>query len=256
VKYPALLLTVATAVVGGVAFVQWWRTHNIGPVRRGAVLAAEHGCLSCHGPAGRPADPHPAGTGGAPSFEHGDVTEYARDPGEIREWIEDGQPRRLREEQPPDEPPPLLSMPAFRGILTPAEARHLVAWVEAVSDFGPIPGAPRSGREVASRLGCFGCHGPQGRGDTPNPGSLKGYIPSWSGDDYPELVRDEQELGEWIRDGAPRRLRAHPIASFFMERQSIRMPAFGDRVSDDEIRRIAEYIRWLREDASAAADAE
>lgn len=244
-KLSAFLLLLVVGLLVGVGFVGWWRAHNIGPVQRGAVLATEHGCLACHGPAGRPDDPHPEGTGGAPSFGRDDVTEYARDASEIREWILDGKPRRLREEQK-DEPPPLVAMPGFRGVLGDAEVDHLVAWVRAVSDFGPIPEPAAAGRDLASRLGCFGCHGPQGRGDTPNPGSLKGYIPSWSGPDYPELVRDETELREWIRDGGPARLRGSSVASFFLKRQLIRMPAFGDRVSDGEARQIADYIRWLR----------
>ena len=247
-----LVLAPVVVLVGGLMGIQWWRTHNVGPVQRGAALAVSHGCVVCHGTAGRPADPHPGGTGGAPSFGHEDVTEYARDQAEIREWILDGKPRRLREEQA-DEPPALFTMPAFRGVLAGNEVDHLVAWVKAVSDFEELPEAAADGRELASRLGCFGCHGPQGRGDTPNPGSLKGYVPSWSGDDYPELVRDEAELREWIRDGAPKRLRESSVAAFFMGRQTIRMPAFGDRVSDEEIRRIAEYIRWLREDSRPAS---
>ena len=93
---------------------------------------------------------------------------------------------------------------------------------------------------------CFACHGPQGRGDTPNPGSLKGYLPSWSGEDFPELARDDGEIRDWIRDGAPRRLREHPVAAFFLRRQAIRMPAYGARVGDPEIARITAYIRWLR----------
>ena len=83
------------------------------------------------------------------------------------------------------------------------------------------------GRDAAARLGCFACHGPQGRGDTPNPGSLKGHIPSWSGADFLELARDEGEIREWIREGAPRRLRDNPVAAFFLRRQAIRMPAYG-----------------------------
>ena len=98
---------------------------------------------------------------------------------------------------------------------------------------------------MAARLGCFACHGPQGRFDTPNPGSLKGYIPSWSGADFPELARDEGEIREWIRDGSPKRLRDNPVAAFFMRRQAIRMPAYGDRVSEEEVRRITAYIGWL-----------
>ena len=125
----------AAILTAGAAGVGWWRTHAIGPVERGWRLASRHGCLSCHGSAGRPEDPHPAGTGGAPSFSHEDVTEYARDESKIREWIRDGKPRRLRE---------------------------------------------------------------------------------------------------------------NPVAAFFLERQLVRMPAFGPEVTDDEIEQIETYIAWLR----------
>lgn len=240
-----LLLTV---VLAGLAAVAWWRLHNVGPVQRGARLAAERGCLSCHGPAGRLADPDGArGIGSVPSFEHEDVTAYAKSEAEIREWILDGKPRRLREtEGGAAENEPVLRMPVWRGRLSPAETDQLVAYVKAVSDFDPVPDAVAEGRDIAARLGCFACHGPQGRFDTPNPGSLKGYIPAWNGRDFPELARDEGEIREWIRDGSPRRLRGNPLAAFFMKRQAIRMPAYGDRVSEDEVRRITAYIGWLR----------
>jgi mono/diheme cytochrome c family protein len=110
-----------------------------------------------------------------------------------------------------------------------------------------------AGRDAAARAGCFACHGPQGRGDTPNPGSLKGYIPSWSGTDFPELARDDAEIREWVRDGAPRRLRQHRVASIFLRRAAIRMPAYGDRVTDAELDAIVGYIRWLRQPVPGAA---
>jgi mono/diheme cytochrome c family protein len=242
-----LATTIALLAVVGVAAVAWWRSHNIGPVQRGARLAAARGCLSCHGAGGRLADPDGSrGIGSVPAFDHDDLTSYARDEAEIREWILDGKPRRLREE-PAAEPEPLLQMPAWRGRLSPAEVDHLVAFVKAVSDFDPLPEAAAAGRDVAARLGCFSCHGPQGRFDTPNPGSLKGYVPAWSGADFPELARDDGEIAEWIRDGSPRRLRENPVAAFFLRRQAIRMPAYGDRASEDEVRQITAYIRWLRE---------
>ena len=241
-----LALALPVAVLTGLAGIAWWRSHSVGPVQRGARLASERGCLSCHGLAGRLSDPDGVlGIGSIPSFEHDDVTGYAKSEGEIREWILDGKPRRLREAAD-GAPEPLLRMPAWRGRLSPAEVDQLVAYVKAISDFDPFPDAVSQGREAASRLGCFACHGPQGRFDTPNPGSLKGYIPAWSGTDFPELARDEGEIREWIRDGSPRRLRDHPVAAFFMRRQAIRMPAYGDRVSEDEARQITAYIAWLR----------
>jgi mono/diheme cytochrome c family protein len=245
----ALALT-ALAVLGGLAGLSWWRSHDVGPVQRGARLAADQGCLACHGPAGRLADPEGApGIGSVPSFDHDDVTTYAKSEAEIREWILDGKPRRLREEGG-GEPEPVLQMPAWRGRLSPREVDHLVAWIKAVSDFDPIPEAAAAGRDAAARLGCFACHGPQGRFDTPNPGSLKGHILSWTGRDFAELARDDGEVREWILYGSPRRLRENKVAAFFLRRQAIRMPAYGERVREEEVRQIIEYIRWLRWDHS------
>jgi len=252
---PRRLLALAVPVAGLVGFsgLGWWRERAVGDVERGARVAAASGCLSCHGPAGRLADPEGTrGIGSVPSFEHEDVTAYAKSADEIREWILDGKPRRLLEEEG-DEPPPALRMPAWRGRLTERAVDELVAYVKAVADYDAIPAGAAEGRAIASRLGCFACHGPQGRGDTPNPGSLKGHIPSWSGADFPELARDEREIREWVREGAPRRLREHPVAAFFLRRQTIRMPAYGDRVTDAELRAIVGYVRWLRGPDGAAA---
>jgi mono/diheme cytochrome c family protein len=239
-------------VASGLAALRWWRTHDVGPVQRGARLAAERGCLACHGAGGRLADPEGTlGVGSVPSFEHDDVTSYAKSEAEIREWILDGKPGRLREAQG-DEPAPVLQMPAWRDRLSSREVDQLVAYVKAVSEFDPIPEAAAAGRDAAARLGCFSCHGAQGRFDTPNPGSLKGHIPSWTGSDFLELARDDGEIREWIRDGSPRRLREDPVAAFFLRRQAIRMPAYGSRVSDEDLAQIVGYIQWLRTDGPPA----
>ena len=239
--------SVVLAAVVSVALVAWWRGRSVGPVTRGGRIAAARGCLGCHGPGGQLADPDGARqVGSVPTFGHDDVTGYARSAAEIREWILDGRPRRLAEDEG-EGPPPVLRMPAWRGRLSDEEVGHLVAYLRAVSEFDPVPaGPPAEGRDLAATLGCFACHGPQGRGDTPNPGSLKGYIPSWSGEDFPELARDDGEIREWIRDGAPRRLRENPVAAFFLRRQAIRMPAYGARVTDAEVVQVTAYIRWLR----------
>ena len=248
-----VLLALAVLALAVAVGVDWWRTHAIGDVGHGSRLAVASGCLACHGPAGRLADPDGArGIGTVPSFDHDDVTEYAKSADEIREWILDGQPRRLRGEKT-DEPAPALRMPAWRGRFSEREVGALAAWVRAVSDFDALPAAAAAGRDAAARLGCLACHGPQGRGDTPNPGSLKGYIPSWSGTDFPELARDDGEIREWVRDGVPRRLRENPVASFFIRRQAIRMPAYGMRVTEAELAQIVGYIRWLRSSQASGA---
>ena len=123
----------------------------------------------------------------------------------------------------------------------------LVAYIKAVGDVErpQEPGA-EAGRAAAERLGCFGCHGPQGRGTPPNPRSFKGYIPAWDGADFADLARSDAEIREWIVDGRPRRLREDRLARFFMDRQVIQMPAYRGRITPDEVEQIVRYIRWLR----------
>ena len=123
----------------------------------------------------------------------------------------------------------------------------LVAYIKAVADADrPTEARAAAGREAAERLGCFGCHGPQGRGNLHNPRSLRGYIPSWDGPDLPELARDDAEIAEWILDGRPRRLQSDRLARFFMDRQVIQMPAYRGRIFPDDVERIVQYIRWQR----------
>jgi mono/diheme cytochrome c family protein len=144
-------------------------------------------------------------------------------------------------------------MPAWRGRLSDAQVDDLVAYLRAVAA-ADLPEDPTAlkGHAVAERLGCFGCHGPGGRGAGRNPGSLKGYIPPWDGRDFAELVADERELREWVLRGRPQRLAENPLARFFLDRQVIRMPAFRDQVTEEDLRALVAYISWLRAPVSAS----
>jgi mono/diheme cytochrome c family protein len=249
VNRAGIVLALALVAAGAGAALHRWRTHNVGPVQRGLSVAFARGCFACHGPGGVTGLPDAGpGIGDVPAFSREELRGSARDEGEIREWILDGMPRRLREEAgTAGERAPLLRMPAWRSVLSDRETRDLVAYVKAVSDFDLPPSGPISdGREVAAKRGCFGCHGPQGRGNAPNPGSLKGYIPSWDGGDFPDLARDEAEVREWILDGSPLRLRESRLAAYFLGRQTVQMPAYRGRLGDDEVERLLDYVRWLR----------
>jgi mono/diheme cytochrome c family protein len=244
-----VLATGALALVLACAYfaVRFWRGLNVGPVERGSRVAQSHGCFTCHGPGGLRGYEDDGRVGSVPPFTPDEVSAHAKTTEEIREWILDGMPRRLRDQPAEPGEPPIITMPAWRDVLSAREVDDLVAYVVAVSDFGPAPdGQALAGRQAAVTLGCFQCHGPQGRGNPANPGSLKGYIPSWDGADYPELVRDDAELREWIRDGSPRRLREHRIASYFIEKQAVKMPAYKDRVKEEELQALAAYIKWVR----------
>jgi mono/diheme cytochrome c family protein len=60
------------------------------------------------------------------------------------------------------------------------------------------------------------------------------------------LVRDEEELRQWVRNGASDRFLANPVARRILETQAIAMPAYRDHVSDEDLRAIAAYIAWVR----------
>jgi mono/diheme cytochrome c family protein len=244
----ALLLLLGVCVSAAIAW-RAWRSRGIAPVQRGFVVAASSGCFGCHGAGGATGFDDPDGRlGTVPPFSRDALLAYAKSEGEIREWIADGMPRRLQQDAGAHEgEPSLLAMPAWRGRLSEGQIDDLVAYVKAVSDYErPEDATAEFGRQTAERLACFGCHGPQGRGSLPNPGSFKGYIPSWDGEDFPELARDDAEIRQWIVHGRPDRLAEHPVARFFMRRQAVQMPAYGDRLTDTELDALVAYIRWLR----------
>src|SRR5262249_34183189 len=141
----------------------------------------------------------------------------------------------------------LLAMPAYRSRLTRGETDDLVAYVLAVSQFGTIDDPKAAdGHEAAIRYGCFGCHGPEGRGLVADPGSLKGYVPPGAGPDYPDLVRSDAELRQWVKDGTIDRSRGNPVARRILETEALKMPAFGGRMQPEELEALVAYVKWVR----------
>jgi mono/diheme cytochrome c family protein len=246
----ALILVLALAAAGfaaGAAFLAarrgWEHAALDTPVQRGRAIARRMGCFGCHGEGGGQPIRNPGSKeGDVPGWTGGTWMMWNNDEADVRAWILDGHPAHREADAAA-----LIKMPAFASRLTRKDAADLVAYVLAASQFGPIAD-PRAdaGHEVASKLGCFGCHGAEGRGLVMNPGSLKGYIPPWDGADYADLVHGESELGEWVREGSCARLRANPIARRFMNGQAIAMPAYHDRVSDDDLGALSAYIAWVR----------
>jgi mono/diheme cytochrome c family protein len=139
-----------------------------------------------------------------------------------------------------------IHMPAFRDWVNEEVLDALVAFVRSRSDLlEPSGESAVRGAKIASENGCFACHGAMGSGGLPNPGSLKGYIPGFSGPDFAELVHNDDELREWIWKGTIARLADDPIASVFLDRQRIQMPAYERFLTRSEMDDLMAYIRWL-----------
>lgn len=248
-RQAAAFLLVA-GLLGYAAF-RYWRTKNVGAVQRGWIVAHQSGCFTCHGPGGIRGMADPGyGLDEIPPFSGGLITMYVNNEAEIREWILDGMPRRVRDdpEQRKLREKAVIRMPAWRGLLSDRQLYDLVSYVKAVSDFEkPKDEKAEEGRKVAERFGCFNCHGPQGRGTMPNVRAFKGYIPAWDGADFPELAESDAEIRQWVLDGGTTRFAHNPLARFFIERQPIKMPAYRGHIADAEVDRVVDYIHWLRQ---------
>lgn len=220
------------------------------PSVRGHRLAAELGCFACHGPGGAGGVPNKGSEEGhVPAFTEQTQMMYVKTTDDLREYILDGAPKRRRED--PDYRARMeaaaVQMPAYRKFVSLRQVDDLVAFLRAASgQVGPEEGAASKGADKVIELGCFACHGPLGAGGVANPGSLKGYIPAFWGDDFDELVRSDEELRQWIAKGHVPRISEHPIGGFFFRRQAIKMPAYEKIASADDIAAIAAYVRWIR----------
>lgn len=216
---------------------------------RGRQVAERSGCFTCHGPGGTGGVPNPGSEEGeVPGFTGGTPMMYANSEQELREYILDGAPARKRNDPHYRETVrrSLLAMPAYREVLSPREVDDLLAYLRAASGLlVPDDSLAAQGQELALRLGCFQCHGPMGARGPANPGSFKGYIPGWWGNDFRELVRDDGELREWIEEGSIARLRNHWLARRYIEGQRVSMPAYKNFLSDEEIRALMAYVRWV-----------
>lgn len=221
------------------------RLREDGPVPRGARLSARLGCGACHLPRGGVEIPNPGSRlGTVPAFGNGSLRKYAKTRRAAEEIVRNGSPSKASGLTP------VIFMPAYGGTLSEREIADLVSYVRAMEgegDYGLEDPAAGMGWALASKHGCFSCHGPMGEGGVPNPGSLTGSVPGFLGTEYADLVRSRAELHEWIRTGLSTRVANRPLAMRFLEAQRISMPAFPKEVlSDDEMAAIETYITAAR----------
>lgn len=218
---------------------------------RGYRVALRAGCFNCHGPNGSGGVKNPGSEEKeVPGFSGGTPMMWVKAEGELREYILDGAPARKRADPHYKQKmeAQLLAMPAYRGYLSAREVEELIAYVRAVSGLiTPPDDATAQGQDLAYRLGCFNCHGPMGAGISANPGSLKGYIPGWWGEDFRDLVRSDDELRDWILDGEIPRLRDNAIAQYFIGRQRVYMPSYRRLLTDAQLAALVRYVRWVNQ---------
>jgi len=218
---------------------------------RGRRAAIRLGCFGCHGPEGVGGVANPGSEEGeVPAFIEQTQMMYVTSTNELREYVHDGAPARQLAD--PDYVAGVeraaLRMPAYRDYVSSAELDDLVAYLRAVSgQVAPREREAAKGAGLALDLDCFGCHGPLGAGGVANPGSFKGYVPGFWGDDFDELVADDRELRAWIADGRIARLAEHPIGGRFIREQRLQMPAYGRHLDADAIDALVAYVRWIRD---------
>jgi len=236
-------------LVAGVLAWSMWLRPRLPAAERGRRLAEKVGCFACHGAEGGRGTANPGRRDRSVPTWDGDLMMFADGEQDVREWIRDGRPaeRARSRSWQAQRDSGALRMPAFGRRLTRAQIDDLVACVRALAgEPGPQTPRPQRGLERAEALGCTGCHGAGGRFARPNSGSLKGYVPSWDGTDFAELVRDRGEFDQWVTDGVSRRFAANPMAQFFLRRASLRMPAYRRFLGAGDLDTLWAYVRWLR----------
>lgn len=227
-----------------------WRWEQ-NPVLRGQSLAQASGCLGCHDPVAGLEIPNPGSSWGAiPWFEPGGVMMTSGGRQEIEEFIRYGAPRAWLDDPAMtlDLEAQLIRMPAYEHLLGEREIDDLVAWSMAVEGIDLPRGDPAvaMGRRLARTHGCVSCHGIEGAGGVPNPGSLGGFVPGFRGNNFEDLVRDEAEFREWVLDGTSARLGGQAMVRFFWERQALQMPAYRGHLEAEEVSHLWSWIQAIR----------
>lgn len=252
-KILARVVLAGVILLAGAGLVLWltFLRPNLPPAEKGRRLAEKLGCFACHGPEGIRGTNNPGRTDQTvPSYE-GALMMFATSESDIREWIKFGVPakRAKSESWQKEKEAGVLKMPAFGERLSEKEIDYLVEFVKAVNGWEkPQESLAQRGLNRAEELGCFGCHGAGGRLARPNSGSLKGYVASWVGPDFEELVKNKEEFNEWVTDGVCKRLEKNPIAKYFLNRAVLKMPAFEKHLQPGDLEAIWAYVRWLREE--------
>jgi mono/diheme cytochrome c family protein len=135
-------------------------------------------------------------------------------------------------------------MPVWGPVISRSQVADLVAYIRAglpkvhYADPVPVPrdqGAAVAGAALYVRYGCINCHGPNGLGGVPNPGSPDKAIPPLSGQDFRKEFDTDAKIIDVIRSGSV--IGKPPIAS---------MPHWGGIIANRDLQALAAYIKTLK----------
>jgi mono/diheme cytochrome c family protein len=260
-------VTAALLLLVMVAFYHYEARGELSPVARGEQLAQAQGCFACHGRSEEEPRANfrrtPSGTWRAkpvPTFWQNGIDSVDV----LVDWIAHGCPPGEKERHQQL----FVQMPAYDGLLARSDQEAIAAWILAQSlprllghggeaeKSGDAEGERsveallRGGDQLSRQHGCYQCHGELGQGGVPNPSSFKGYIPGFFGADFRALTANgnRAEILHWIEHGRGRAIEAGPLgrfATFFVDRQRIGMPAYGDRLTAAEKTLFVDYLLHL-----------
>jgi mono/diheme cytochrome c family protein len=99
------------------------------------------------------------------------------------------------------------------------------------------------GQALADKLGCFRCHGPDGKGGVPNPGSKDGEAPGFQGGMLMMYVQKDEEIREYILDGISRSKQKDRHYVERMRQAALQMPAYRDSLSAQDLEDLVIYLK-------------
>jgi mono/diheme cytochrome c family protein len=114
------------------------------------------------------------------------------------------------------------------------------------------------GDRLSRKFGCYQCHGELGQGGVANPGSFKGYIPGFFGNDFLKLTAqgDRSEILHWIDHGRGQAIEsglAGKLAKRYFDGQAIPMPGYRDQLSPPEKELLADFMLLINKSGPLSA---
>src|SRR5262245_9283987 len=197
-------------------------------VAMGAHLFVQFACASCHGLQGR--------GGVSPDVPALKQIGKALTVRQLSTIIQHG----LGQSTNPKKP----YMPVWGPVISPSQVADLVAYIRAglpavrYADPLPVPrdqGPAVAGAALYVRDGCINCHGPNGLGGVPNPGSPDKSIPPLSGQDFRKEFDTDAKILAVIRSGSV--IGKPPIAA---------MPHWGGIIPGWQLRALVAYLKTLK----------